>query len=114
MGLTLTAGFLCGLRGEEIMKVDLGGLIKYLEVGRNHPTCPHAIVALLGRLKGETGECYHMMVMARVLNSGIEGGIWADRVVEVNAEANRMKDYVFTKGREGQAKIADFEDEFIN
>jgi hypothetical protein len=104
MGLVLSTVFLCGLRGEEIMKVDLGGLIKYLEVGRKHPTCPHAIVALLGRLKGETGERYHMMVMARVSNSGIEGGIWADRVVEVNAEANRTKGYVFTKGRERQAK----------
>lgn len=54
------------------------------------------------------------MVMARVPKSRIEGGIWADRVVEVKAEANRTKDYVFTKGRERQAKIADFEDKFMN
>jgi hypothetical protein len=33
----------CGLRGEEIIKLDLGGLIKYLELGRNHATCPHLI-----------------------------------------------------------------------
>jgi hypothetical protein len=77
-GFVIAAGFLCGLRGEEIMKVDLGGLIKYLESGRNHATCPHLIVALLGSLKGETGEGYHMMVMARELQSGIIAGIWAD------------------------------------
>jgi hypothetical protein len=65
MGFLISAGFLCGLRGEEIMKIDLGGLIKYLEGGRVHLECPHVIVALLRRLKGETGERYHMMVMAR-------------------------------------------------
>jgi hypothetical protein len=60
------------------MKIDLGGLIKYLEAGRVHLECLHVIVLLLGRLKGETGECYHMMVMARELRSGIVGGIWAN------------------------------------
>jgi hypothetical protein len=114
MGLLISAGFLCGLRGEEIMKIDLGGLIKYLEAGRGHSECPHVIVALLGRLKGETGERYHMMVMARESASGIIGGIWADRVVEVNRSIDRTKGWVFTKGRARQAKIANFEDEFIN
>jgi hypothetical protein len=114
MGFVLSAGFLCGLRGEEIMKVDLGGLIKYLEPGRNHGACPHLIVALLGHLKGETGECYHMMVMSRESRSGIIGGIWADRVVEVNRRNHRTKGYLFTKGPARQAKIGDFEDEFIN
>ena len=71
-------------------------------------------MALLGRLKGETGERYHMMVMPRDLRSGIIGGIWADRVVEVNRRNRRTKGYVFTKGRARQAKIADFEDEFVN
>jgi hypothetical protein len=102
-------------RGEEIMKVDLGGLIKYLESGRNHTTCPHLIVALLlGRLKGETGERYHMMVMARESRCGIVRGIWADRVVEVNQRNCRTKGYKFTKGQARQAHIMDFKDEFVN
>jgi hypothetical protein len=114
MAFVITAGFLCGLRGEEIMKLDLGGLIKYLEPGKNHVACPHLIVALLGRLEGESGERYHMMVMARESRSAIIGGIWADRVVEVNRRNRRIKGYVFTKGRARQAKIGNFEDEFIN
>jgi hypothetical protein len=40
-------GFCCGLRGEEIVKVDDAGFLKYLEV---------SVVPLLGRLKGEIGE----------------------------------------------------------
>jgi hypothetical protein len=114
MGFLIAAGFLCGLRGEEIMKADLGGLMKCLEKGRNHTTCPRLIVALLGRLKGETGERCHMMVMARESRSGIMGGVWADRVVQVNRANNRVKGCVFTKGRARQAKTADFEEEFIN
>jgi hypothetical protein len=114
MGILLSAGFVCGLGGEELMKIDLGGLMKYLAPGRNHVTCPHVIVALLGRLKGETGERYHMMVMARTFKSGIVAGVWADRVVEMNVKANRLKGCVFTKGRSRQAKTSDFEDEFIS
>jgi hypothetical protein len=96
------------------MKIDLGGLIKYLEAGSGHLECPHVIVAVLGRLKGETGERYHMMVMARESRSGIVGGIWADQAVEVNQSIDHDKGWVFTKGRARQAKIANFEDEFIN
>jgi hypothetical protein len=113
VGFLLSSGFLCGLRGEEIMKIDLSSVIKYLEVGGRHPTCPHVIVALLGRLKGETGERYHMMVMARVSRSGIDGGVWADRVAEVNIGSGRRKGYMFTRGKERQAKIANFESKLI-
>jgi hypothetical protein len=111
MGFLLSVGFPCGLRGEEIMKVDLEGLIKF---GRLHPRNPHLVVALLGRLKGETGERYHIMIMACESQSGILGGVWGDRVVEVNRHGGRNKGYVFTKGRNRQARIGDFEDEFIN
>ena len=33
-------GFVCGLRGEEIVKVDIAGFLKYLQVSRDHPECP--------------------------------------------------------------------------
>jgi hypothetical protein len=53
--------------------------------------------------------------MARESRSGFVGGILcADRVVEVNRSIDRDKGWVFTKGRARQAKIANFEDEFIN
>jgi hypothetical protein len=58
-------GFCCGLRGEEIVKVGVTGFLKYLEVGAEHDECPHMVVPLLVRLKGEMGERYHMMILAR-------------------------------------------------
>jgi hypothetical protein len=33
------------------------------------------VVPLLGRLKGEMGERYHMMILARETESGIQHGI---------------------------------------
>jgi hypothetical protein len=37
MAFVLVAGYCCGLREEEIVKIDLAGLLKYLEVGYRAP-----------------------------------------------------------------------------
>jgi hypothetical protein len=74
-------GFLCSLRGEKIVKADTAGFVKFLlEVSREHPECPDLVVPLLGRLKGEMSERYHMMIFARETVSGLEPGKWADRM----------------------------------
>jgi hypothetical protein len=53
MAFVLVTGFCCGLRGEEIPKIDLAGLLKYLEVGKLDTEHPHVVVPLLGRIKGD-------------------------------------------------------------
>ena len=70
MAFVLIAGHCCVLRGEEIVKIDLAGLFKYLEVGKLHAEHPHLIVPLLGRVKGETGERHHVMILERETHSG--------------------------------------------
>jgi hypothetical protein len=69
-----------GLRGEEIVKVNVSGFLEYLEIGSQHPEFPHLVVPLPGRLKGEIGERYHMMILARETASGFQPGEWADRL----------------------------------
>jgi hypothetical protein len=113
MAFVLVAGYCCGLRGEEITKIDLAGLLKYLEPGRLDTEYPHAIVPLIGRIKGETGERYHMMVLARETKSGIQAGIWADRIAEVNKARKRDRGPVFRTKKGHRAKIASFEAEFL-
>jgi hypothetical protein len=76
-------GYCYGLRGEEIVKIDVAGFLKYLIAGSEHEECPHVVVPLLGRLKDETGERYHMMILARVTTSGLEPGKWIDRLGEL-------------------------------
>jgi hypothetical protein len=75
-------GYCCGLRGKEIAKVDVAGFLKYLVKGSEHDECLHVVVPLLGRLKGKTGERYHLMILTKVTNSGLEPGKWADRLEE--------------------------------
>jgi hypothetical protein len=45
----LNFGYLCGLRGEVIMKMDVAGFLKYLSVGAGDVENPHKIVPLIGR-----------------------------------------------------------------
>jgi hypothetical protein len=106
-------GFGCGLRGEEIVKVDIAGFLKYIQVSREHPECPHLVVPLLGRLKGEMGERYHMMILARETVSGLEPGKWADRMSESLRRRGRTNGYMFQNARGKQAKIGHYEDEFL-
>jgi hypothetical protein len=115
MVFVLVVGFCCGLRGEEITKVGLAGPLKYLEVGRIDAECPHVIVPLIGRIKGETGEWYHMMVLARETKSGWHPGrrVWVDRIAAVNKERKRDRGPVFRTKKGHRAKIGDFEADFL-
>jgi hypothetical protein len=110
----LIFGYLCGLRGEEIVKVDVSGFLKYLDIGSQHPEFPHLVVPLLGRLKGEMGERYHMMILARETASGFQPGKWADRLARSLQRVGRRNGFVFQNARGKQAKIGSYEDEFLD
>lgn len=110
----LIIGYLLGLRGEEIVKVDIGGLAKYIDVGAQHSEHPHVIVPLVGRLKGETGERYHMLPMARVTKSGIQAGLWMDRLLRSLWRRSRRNGFVFVNGRGQQRKIGFYNAEFYD
>jgi hypothetical protein len=113
MAFVLVSGCCCGLRGEETVKADLAGLLKHLWVGKQEVEHPHAIVPLIGPIKGETGERHHMCVLARETKSGIQGGIWADRLAAVNKERGRYRGPLFRNKKGHRAKIGDFESDFV-
>jgi len=54
LGLTLA------LRGEELTLVEMRGVRKYWEEATQHKT-PHIVITLMGRLKNEICESYHLM-----------------------------------------------------
>ena len=68
----------------------------------------------MGRLTGETGERYHMMILARTTNSGIEPGKWADRLESSLRHPSVRNGFVFKTTRGNQAKIGNYEDEFLD
>jgi hypothetical protein len=108
----LNFDYLCGLQGEEIMNTDVLGFLKYLDVGAADMTNPHVIVPLIGRLKGETGETYHMMILARVTSSGVMAGRWADRLGQSLIRCRRRNGFMFVDVKNNQAKIGQYDDEF--
>jgi hypothetical protein len=73
----LVSGFCLGLRGEEVVKLDIAGLLTYFEAGRDHCAHPHVMIPLLGHFKGETGERWHLLPIVWKTRSGIEAGVWA-------------------------------------
>ena len=108
----LITGYLCGLRGEEIMKMDISGLLRYIEAGAQHREYPHVVVALIGRLKGETGERYHIIILARVTRSGINAGTWMDRLCSSLRRRERSNGFVFQKDDGQRRNILSYDPEF--
>jgi hypothetical protein len=108
----LNSGFLCGLRGEEIVKLDILGFLKYLNIAAKDPKYPHVVNPLIGRLKGETGEKFHPIIMARVTASGVMAGRWADRLAASLLRRGRKNGFICVNKRDDQARIGQFDDIF--
>jgi len=67
----------------------------------------------MGRLKGETGERYHLMILSKQTTSGIEYGRCADRLGESLRRRGIVDGPVFLNHKKKQAKISEFQDEFV-
>jgi hypothetical protein len=63
--------YAASLRGDEGFILDLFGLRQHIVEGKYDLKDPHVAAPLLGQLKGEDGECYHMLLMASVIHLGI-------------------------------------------
>jgi hypothetical protein len=80
-GFQIVLTFGAGLRGEEMVKADLGRMAELLSESLAHPLVPHVTIALLGRVKGEKQEKCHLLPMALESASGILYGLWIHRLV---------------------------------
>jgi hypothetical protein len=105
--------FCLGLRGEEVVKMDIGGFFTYFEAGRNHSEHPHVMVPLQGRFKGETGERWHLLPIVWRTRSGLEVGVWATRMRDSLLERGRVHGFVFANSRGKQAKASAYEPRFF-
>jgi hypothetical protein len=75
LGVFCLAGYARALRGEEITKIELGGVRKHFFDGGTSAT-PHVMFTLVGRFKGEQGERHHLMPVAAITGSGLEVRKW--------------------------------------
>jgi hypothetical protein len=109
----LVVAFCLGLRGEEVVKADIGGFLTYFEAGKNHETLPHVMIPLQGRFKGETGERWHLLPIVWKTRSGIEVGAWATRMKASLAERRRYHGFIFANAKGKQAKASTLEPRFF-
>jgi hypothetical protein len=95
---------------ERIMKAEMSGFLKYLDAGVQDLKSLQVIVLLIRRLKRESGEWYHMKVMACVRMSGVMAGRWADRVGKSLVRKRWRNGFCFIDTKGNQAKIGIFDD----
>lgn len=70
-------------RGNEVFLTDLHGLVKYTQMQLMEEDIRYVIIPLLGCFKTEDGERYHLTSLAYRTDSGINIGIWVERLVQV-------------------------------
>jgi hypothetical protein len=98
--------------GKEIVKLDISGFLKYINIAAKDPKYPHVVNPLIGRLKGETGERCHPIVMARVTESGVMAGRWAGHLAASLLRRGRKNRFIFVNKRGDQARVGQFDDSF--
>jgi len=70
-----------GLRGEELIRTELGEIRKYWEESLGHPTTPHVPWVMSGRFKQVVGEKLYFQPMAIRSKSGLEYKRWLERMI---------------------------------
>ena len=107
--------YVLGLRGEEVPLMDLSGTLKHFS--RAVSMVPdsdgqeraHAVVALLGRFKGEKGEKHHYMVTVLKTKSGLEPAKWIGRALNWYSERGISNGPMFRNKLGARAKVKEFE-----
>jgi hypothetical protein len=80
--VSLVGGFTAGLRGEEIVRMDLGAMRKHWNESMEHPDAPHVPLMLAGRFKREIGEKLFCQPLALESKSGLKIRLWMYRLIE--------------------------------
>jgi hypothetical protein len=77
----LITGFFAALRGEEIVRTDVGAIRKDWNEAMGWKDAPHVSLMLAGRFKRETGEKLFCQPLAAVTKSGVDIRLWLFRAI---------------------------------
>jgi hypothetical protein len=76
MAMILVGGFSGALRGEELLKLELGAIQKHWDKGIHHPSTPHIPLVLSGQFKLSDRERLFFLPLACQSSAGIEIRLW--------------------------------------
>lgn len=108
-GAAFVIMFCAALRGGEVFLVEASELCRKINEGKSHASCPHVVLPLMGRFKGENGERNLMFLLATSTKSGIQIRRWIERLSNLLITENRHRragpafcdelGYVYDRGR---------------
>jgi hypothetical protein len=108
LGVFCLAGYARALRGEEITKIELGGVRQHFMDDGTSAT-PHVMFTLVGRFKGEQGERHLFMPVAAITGSGLEVRKWTERLLQAKDKRGVVAGFMFARRDGSRAKSSDFE-----
>jgi hypothetical protein len=83
-------GYARALRGEEIPKLEITGLLKHFAEGEK-TTPKHIMLSLVGRFKKGNGERQHYLPVAAVTGSGLRIRDWIRRLLEMKVRSGQTQ-----------------------
>jgi hypothetical protein len=113
MGVIFIICFCLGLRGEEMLLIDIAGCRKHMVETRAHST-PHVLVALWGRFKQQPGECHHLMPVVEKTASGLRAGEWLVRLLETLGRQGIINGKLLQGKRGKTVRISKYADGFYS
>lgn len=108
VGCLIQIGFVAGLRGPELFFMDIAGVRKHLDNGREESEAKkHVVLALMGRFKGEAGERSHLIPLASETRSGFKPRWWLEAVLTLAGGEGRVNGPLIARSDGGRYRVAD-------
>ena len=111
VGGYLVTGFVLALRSNEVFMVEAGGLVYYINDGKQDIESS-ILIPLLGRFKNEAGERWHFMLSVSETASGFQIRKWLERIVTILNQENKMEGPAFCYKDGSVIKSPDIDNEF--
>jgi hypothetical protein len=112
LAVFVMVGYARALRGEEIPKLEITGLLKHFAEGsRTEPK--HVMLSLMGGFTQEDGERQDFLPVAAVTGYGIQIREWMRRLLELKVKCGHTQGFLFRRKNGSPAKMGDFDEPLI-
>jgi hypothetical protein len=114
MGAWIIGGVCTGLRGEEMLLVDLFGTVKSAtQFMKKDSVDPHFKFVIIGQTKGVQEDAHKFAIPCIRTTQGthLRPGVWVERLLWVKKEMGQTHGKLFTRNLR-RAKLCEFEDDF--
>ena len=114
MGAWMMGSFCTGLRGEEMLLIDLFGTRTSVEKTMGDGASdPHFKFVIIGRTKGvqQDGKAFGIPCVKVTTGTGLRPGVWVKRLIDMKKVVGETHGKLFVR-RLRPAKMMEFEDDF--